>query len=108
MTLVDYIEENSPGIIEEYKEKLLAKVHDLLEDNNIDENRLLMEVTIFADKICVDEEIVRLQSHYDGPQYPDRGWQYQSQAGFYCSGDEQGSQYHSFQINRSGNFQPRY
>ena len=63
LTLVDYIEENSPGIIEEYKEKLLAKVHDLLEDNNIDENRLLMEVTVFADKICVDEEIVRLRSH---------------------------------------------
>ena len=63
LTLVDYIEENSPKIIEEYKEKLLAKVHDLLEDNHVDENRLLMEVTIFADKICVDEEIVRLRSH---------------------------------------------
>lgn len=61
--LVDYIEENSPKIIEEYKQKLQAKIHDLLEDNRVDENRLLMEVTIFADKICVDEEIVRLRSH---------------------------------------------
>ena len=63
LKLVDYIEENSPKIIEEYKQKLQAKIHDLLEDNRVDENRLLMEVTIFADKICVDEEIVRLRSH---------------------------------------------
>ena len=63
LKLVDYIEENSPKIIEEYKQKLQAKIHDLLEDNRVDENRLLMEVTIFADKICVDEEIVRLKSH---------------------------------------------
>jgi uncharacterized protein (TIGR00255 family) len=60
---VAYIEENSPRIIEEYKQKLQGKVHDLLEDNHIDENRLLLEVTLFADKICVDEEIVRLKSH---------------------------------------------
>lgn len=63
LKLVDYIEENSPKIIEEYKQKLQTKIHDLLEDNRVDENRLLMEVTIFADKICVDEEIVRLRSH---------------------------------------------
>ena len=63
LNLVDYIEENSPKIIEEYKQKLQTKIHDLLEDNRVDENRLLMEVTIFADKICVDEEIVRLRSH---------------------------------------------
>ena len=63
LKLVDYIEENSPKIIEEYKQKLQAKIHDLLEDNRVDENRLLMEVTIFADKICVDEESVRLRSH---------------------------------------------
>lgn len=62
---VDFIEENSPKIIEEYKQKLLAKVHDLLEDNRVDETRLLMEVTLFADKICVDEEIVRLRSHIE-------------------------------------------
>lgn len=60
---VAYIEENSPKIIDEYKQKLQSKVHDLMEDNRIDENRLLMEVTLFADKICVDEEIVRLKSH---------------------------------------------
>ncbi len=62
---VAYIEENSPKIIDEYKQKLQGKVRDLMEDNRIDENRLLMEVTLFADKICVDEEIVRLKSHIE-------------------------------------------
>ncbi len=62
---VAYIEENSPKIIDEYKQKLQSKVRDLMEDNRIDENRLLMEVTLFADKICVDEEIVRLKSHIE-------------------------------------------
>ncbi len=65
LSLVAFIEENSPKIIDEYKAKLQAKVHDLMEDNRIDENRLLMEVTLFADKICVDEEIVRLKSHIE-------------------------------------------
>lgn len=60
---VDYIAERSPQIVAEYRAKIEDKVKDLLEDTKVDENRLLMEVTIFADKICVDEEIVRLRSH---------------------------------------------
>ena len=62
---VDYITERSPQIIVEYKQKLKGKVAELLEDANVDENRLLMEVTIFADKVCVDEELVRLRSHIE-------------------------------------------
>ncbi len=62
---VDYITKRSPQIITEYKQKLRDKVAELLEDANVDENRLLMEVTIFADKVCVDEELVRLQSHIE-------------------------------------------
>lgn len=62
---VDFISSRSPQIIAEYKEKLEEKVKDLLEDTKVDENRLLMEVTIFADKVCVDEEIVRLKSHIE-------------------------------------------
>lgn len=65
LSIVDYIEENSPKIIEEYRTKLKAKVQDLLDDAKIDENRIAMEVTLFADKICVDEEIVRLRSHIE-------------------------------------------
>ena len=60
---VDFITERSPIIIDEYKAKLREKVYDLLEDKQVDENRLVMEVTLFADKICVDEELVRLNSH---------------------------------------------
>ncbi|MBR4982728.1 MAG: YicC family protein [Lachnospiraceae bacterium] len=62
---VDFIQERSPQIIAEYKQKLEDKVKDLLTDVKVDENRLLMEVTIFADKVCVDEEIVRLKSHIE-------------------------------------------
>ena len=60
---VDFITERSPEIIEEYREKLTKKVEELLSDKQVDESRLLMEVTIFADKVCVDEELVRLRSH---------------------------------------------
>lgn len=63
--LVEYIEERSPQLIAEYKQKLEEKAKELLEDVKVDENRLLMEVTMFADKVCVDEEIVRLKSHIE-------------------------------------------
>lgn len=62
---VDYIEERSPQVIKDYKAKLEDKVKELLESSQIDENRILTEVTIFADKICVDEETVRLRSHIE-------------------------------------------
>jgi uncharacterized protein (TIGR00255 family) len=52
-----------PVIIKEYKERLEAKVAELLGDRQIDDARIATEVTIFADKICVDEETVRLRSH---------------------------------------------
>lgn len=62
---VDFITERSPQIIAEYRQKLTEKVRDLLEDTKIDESRLLTEVTIFADRVCVDEELVRLRSHIE-------------------------------------------
>ena len=62
---VDFITERSPQIIGEYRQKLEEKVRELLEDAQIDESRLMMEVTIFADKVCVDEELVRLRSHIE-------------------------------------------
>ncbi len=65
LKLVTFIEEKSPQIVAEYKHKLQSKVKELLEDTRVDDNRLLMEVTIFADKVCVDEEIVRLRSHIE-------------------------------------------
>ncbi len=65
LELVDFISERSPQLVAEYRRKLEDKVKELLGDNTLDESRLLTEVTIFADKICVDEEIVRLRSHIE-------------------------------------------
>ena len=61
--LVDYIETRSPEIMKEYRNKLENKVNELLGDTTIDESRIATEVVIYADKICVDEETVRLRSH---------------------------------------------
>jgi uncharacterized protein (TIGR00255 family) len=63
LELVDFIEERSPQIVTEYRNKLTAKVNELLGDTKIDESILATEVTIYADRICVDEETVRLKSH---------------------------------------------
>lgn len=60
---VTYIEERSPDIIAEYRKKLEERVMELLNDSTIEESRIAAEVVLFADKICVDEEIVRLKSH---------------------------------------------
>lgn len=65
LKLVAFIEERSPQIVAEYRQKIEAKVKELLADAQIDESRIATEVTIFADKICVDEEIVRLKSHVE-------------------------------------------
>ena len=63
--LVAEIEERSPKIVAEYRAKLEDKVKELLQDSAIDEARIATEVTIFADKICTDEETVRLKSHIE-------------------------------------------
>ena len=63
LDLVGYIEERAPKIIAQYREKLENKVRELLSDTQIEEGRIAVEVVIFADKICTDEEVVRLRSH---------------------------------------------
>jgi uncharacterized protein (TIGR00255 family) len=65
LEIVDFVEERSPQIVTEYREKIEKRVREILGDTSVDEGRLLTEVTVFADKICVDEEIVRLRSHID-------------------------------------------
>ena len=62
---VSFIEDRAPAVVEAYKEKLRGKIRDMLGDAQIDEARIVTEVTIFADKISVDEEVVRLKSHID-------------------------------------------
>ncbi|MCI6858339.1 MAG: YicC family protein [Eubacterium sp.] len=62
---VEFIEKRYPELILEYRRKLEDKVKELLGDTGIDESRIASEVVIYADKICVDEETVRLNSHIE-------------------------------------------
>lgn len=63
---VDVVEKRSPEVVKAYREKLETKMHELLEDNQIDDSRIAAEVILFSDKICNDEETVRLRSHIHG------------------------------------------
>lgn len=61
--LVDQVEKTTPETVSEYRERLRQKIQELLGDNRFDEQRVLTEVAVFADKVAVDEETVRLKSH---------------------------------------------
>lgn len=63
---VTKVEDRSPEVVQAYREKLETKIHELLEDSQIDDNRIAAEVVLFSDKICNDEETVRLHSHIRG------------------------------------------
>ena len=65
LEIVEQVERLSPQTLENYKARLRAKIEELLGDASVDEQRLLTETAIFADKIAVDEETVRLRSHFD-------------------------------------------
>ncbi len=60
------VQERSPEVVQAYREKLEGKVRELLQDSQIDESRIAAEVVLFSDKICNDEETVRLRSHIQG------------------------------------------
>ena len=62
-TVVGKVEERSPQTVAAYREKLTARMQEVLQSTTIDESRILTEAAIFADKIAVDEETVRLRSH---------------------------------------------
>lgn len=64
LSLVDQVEELAPGTVAEYRERLQGRIQELLGDNRFDEQRVLTEVAVFADKVAVDEETVRLRSHF--------------------------------------------
>lgn len=61
--LVSVVEERSPQTVKEYRERLEARLHDILADRSLDEQRVITEAAIFADRTAVDEETVRLRSH---------------------------------------------
>ena len=62
---ISFVEERSPRSVAEYREKLYAKMQEVLQSTTVDEARILTEAAIFADKVAVDEETVRLRSHLD-------------------------------------------
>lgn len=62
-TVVGKVEKRSPQTVQEYRDKLTAKMQEVLQSTTIDEGRILQEAAIYADKIAVDEETVRLRSH---------------------------------------------
>lgn len=65
MALVAEIEERSPVTVEDYKARLKEKIEEFLGSGEYDEQRIITEVAIFADKVAVDEETVRLRSHFE-------------------------------------------
>lgn len=62
---VSFIEERSPQTVKEYNDKLVERVHELIGDVSLDEVRIIQEVAIYADKVAVAEETVRLRSHIE-------------------------------------------
>ncbi|MBQ5870740.1 MAG: DUF1732 domain-containing protein, partial [Lachnospiraceae bacterium] len=62
-SLLGKIEEEAPKTVEEYQNRLLQKMKDVLEDSSVDENRIIQEAAIYADHIAINEETVRLHSH---------------------------------------------
>lgn len=62
-SVVDKIEKRYPQLLEEHRQKLTSKVEELLGDTKMDERILATELVIYSDKICVDEEMVRLRTH---------------------------------------------
>lgn len=62
---VSFVEKRSPETVKQYNQKLVERVHELLGDVSLDENRIMQEVAVYADKVAVAEETVRLRSHID-------------------------------------------
>lgn len=63
LEMVEKVEELSPQTVENYRNRLYKKLSEVLEDKNIDDQRILTEAAVFSEKIAVDEETVRLRSH---------------------------------------------
>ncbi len=63
LSKVEFVEARSPETVTAYKEKITQKIKEMLSDNTVDEQRVLTEVAIFADRVAVAEETVRLRSH---------------------------------------------
>ena len=102
---VQLIQEREPKIMEEYRARLEEKTKELLDNAQIDEGRIAAEVVLFADKICTDEETVRLLSHIQNMRDPYAWNRNREKARFSGTGDEPGGEYHSLEGKRSGNLE---
>jgi uncharacterized protein (TIGR00255 family) len=65
MDIVSKIEKRSPETVKEYQSRLKDKIEEILQNKDYDEQRVITEVAIYADKVAVDEETVRLRSHFE-------------------------------------------
>ena len=91
------ISERAPLVVEEQRKKLNERIESLLSETEIDRARLATEIALFADKVSIDEELVRLSSHIAAA-----GKQrlYRQKTGFHRSGDESRVQHHRFKSKR--------
>ena len=93
----DKIFEKSPRVVQNYREKLNARLQELMIEDQIDEERLALEVALFADKCNIDEELVRVKQSFStvctksGGGYCSR-----QEVRFSSSGNQQGSKYDWF------------
>ena len=100
LALVAQVEQASPQTVADYRHRLEEKMREVLESKSIDESRILTEAAIFADKVAVDEETVRLRSHLEQMDAMLTAGGAVAEAGLPASGDEPGSQHHRIQMHR--------
>ena len=101
--MVGEVETRSPERVKEYREKLLARMQEVLADTSIDETRILTEAAIYADKTAVDEETVRLlQPSAPAGRYAEGDPAGRPQAGLFGAGDEPRGQHDRLQGERRG------
>ena len=99
-SLVSQVEEGNGQTVIDYRTRLYNKLQEVLANTAIDESRILTEAAIFADKVAVDEETVRLRSHLEQMDSMLAAGGAMGKAGFPAAGDEPGGQHHRLQVHR--------
>ena len=97
---VGRVEQRSPETVAAYRQRLETKMMEVLQSATIDESRILTEAAIFADKVAVDEETVRLQPHGPAAYHAGRGYPGRPEAGLSGAGDQPRVQHHRLQVQR--------
>ena len=100
LELVAQVEQGNAQTVVDYRARLEAKLQEVLANTAIDESRILTEAAIFADKVAVDEETVRLRSHLEQMNTMLTAGGAGQKAGLFAAGDEPGDQHHRLQVYR--------